>query len=246
MTEPSPIAPHPPLQSYYGDESREQFVREIFDDTAPWYDTVGSIMSLGSGERYRLDALARAGVKPGIRMLDVATGTGVVARAARKLAGERGITGLDPSIGMLLAGREAQRMPCVQSVGETVPFRDDTFDLLTVGFALRHLADLNVAFREWRRVLRPGGRLLVMEITPPRSRIGFALLNLYMGRLVPMATRVRTGSAEAAKLMHYYWDTIRSCVPPDTILSAMSGAGFEDAARHVEMGIFSEYTGTKT
>jgi demethylmenaquinone methyltransferase/2-methoxy-6-polyprenyl-1,4-benzoquinol methylase len=245
MTKPS-VVPHPPLEEYYGEASkREGFVRTIFDDTAPWYDTVGAIVSFGYGDRYRNEALARAGLQRGMKVLDVATGTGVVARAAATLANERDIVTLDPSLGMLLAGRSKKRLTAVQSVGERLPFPSRTFDLLTVGFAMRHLADLRTAFDEWHRVLKPGGRILIMEITPPRSAIGYGLLSFYMGRFVPFLTRIRTGSEEAATLMRYYWDTIRLCVPPATIVATLADAGFVQVKRHVELGVFSEYGGVK-
>ena len=80
------IPPHPPLSNYYGDASkRERFVREIFDETAEWYDEIIGMLSFGSGNRYRRDALVRAGVASGAAVLDLATGTGVVARAAARV-----------------------------------------------------------------------------------------------------------------------------------------------------------------
>jgi demethylmenaquinone methyltransferase/2-methoxy-6-polyprenyl-1,4-benzoquinol methylase len=237
-----PLPPHPPLPQYYGDASqRQRFVREIFDETATWYDGIISVLSFGSGGRYRRDALVRAGLNPSTRLLDLASGTQPVARAAAAITPT--ITGADPSIGMLLAGRSKSRLTLVQTAGECLPFRDASFDLLSVGFAMRHFADLHVVFDECHRVLAPGGRLLIMEITPPRSRFGASLLRFHMNRVVPAFTRIRTGSSEAKKLLHYFWDTIETCVPPDTILQALRDSKFADVRRHVELGIFSEYTG---
>jgi len=241
---PETLPPHPVLGEYYGDASqRERFVRNIFDETAEWYDDIIGMLSFGSGNRYRRMALERAGLVPGTRLLDLATGTGVVARAAADVTAK--ITASDASIGMLLAGRRKHHLSLVQNVGERLPFRDASFDLLTVGFALRHFADLRVLFAELHRVLRPNGRVLILEITPPRSRVGNAMLRFHLGTIVPLLARFRSRSAEAQKLMHYYWDTIRSCVPPETILDALRGAGFVDAKRHVELGTFSEYTAVK-
>jgi demethylmenaquinone methyltransferase / 2-methoxy-6-polyprenyl-1,4-benzoquinol methylase len=238
------LPPHPVLEEYYGEASqRERFVRNIFDETAEWYDDIIGMLSFGSGNRYRKMALQRAGLAPGMRLLDLATGTGVVARAAAAVTNR--ITASDASIGMLLAGRRKHHLQLVQNTGERLPFRDASFDLLTVGFALRHFADLRILFAELHRVLRPNGRVLILEITPPRSRLGYALLRFHLGRIVPLLTRLRSRSAEAEKLMHYYWDTIRSCVPPEAILDALGGAGFADAKRHVELGTFSEYTAVK-
>src|ERR1051326_1101256 len=168
---PRAIPPHPPLPHYYGDASkRERFVREIFDETAEWYDGIIAMLSFGSGNRYRRDALKRAGVKSGADVLDLATGTGVVARAASLLGSD--VIGADASIGMLRAGKSTA--PKVQAKGESLPFRSHSFDFLTIGYALRHFADLRGLFVECKRVLRPGGTILILEITPPRSRVGYA------------------------------------------------------------------------
>lgn len=239
------IAPHPPLTEYYGDtEKREEYVREIFDETAPWYDWATWFLSFGSGDWYRREALRRAGLAPGMKLLDLASGTGVVARAAAQVTNEpSAIVGMDASFGMLRSGRTSSVK--VQSPAELLPLRDESFDRISIGFALRHFADLSVVFSECRRVLRPGGKLLILEITAPESRVARAFLGAYMGRFAPAVIRVRTRSARAAELFRYYWETTRDCVRPEVIVDAMRAAGFEDVQRKIELGIFSEYTGTR-
>ncbi|HEX7681494.1 MAG TPA: class I SAM-dependent methyltransferase [Thermoanaerobaculia bacterium] len=239
------VVPHPPLVDYYdAPDRRERFVRDLFDDTAPWYDWSVAFLSFGSGGRYRRDALARAGLARGQRLLDIATGTGVVARAALTITGSTNdIIGMDPSIGMLLAGREKARFPLIEGGSEHLPFRDASFDMITIGFALRHFADLDAVFRDCRRVLRPGGRILIMEITAPASRAARMFLGAYMGGVVPAMATVITRSRKVGRMLAYYWATTRDCVRPEVILAALQGAGFADANRHVELGMFSEYTG---
>ncbi|HJQ38178.1 MAG TPA: class I SAM-dependent methyltransferase [Thermoanaerobaculia bacterium] len=237
-----PVIPHPPLSKYYDDPSRrEEYVREIFDETAPWYDWAVRFMSFGSGHWYRREALKRAGLKPGMRLLDLATGTGVVARAAEEITND--IVGVDPSIGMLVSG--VMQSPKVQGAAERIPVRASSFDAVSIGFALRHFADLRGAFEECHRALRPGGRILILEITAPERRIPRALLGLYMGTIVPAAMRIRSRNARAAEMLRYYWDTTRDCVRPDVIMDALRAAGFTDVKRRVEMGIFSEYSGSR-
>ena len=240
-----PLAPHPPLTKYYGDPAhREEFVRDIFDETAPWYDWAVRFMSFGSGEWYRREALKRIGFAPGMRLLDLATGTGVVARAAAEVTKDgHAIVGVDASIGMLHSGH--MQGAKVQGAAESIPIRSESFDALTIGFALRHFADLRAVFEECHRVLRPGGRILILEITAPESRIRRALLGAYMGGVVPFAIRLRTRSARAAKLYRYYWETTRDCVRPEVILDALRAAGFTDVKRNVALGVFSEYSGTR-
>jgi demethylmenaquinone methyltransferase/2-methoxy-6-polyprenyl-1,4-benzoquinol methylase len=235
----TPLVPHPPLRDFYGDAGRrERYVRSLFDDTAPWYDIALGFLSFGSGQWYRRGALTRAGLKSGHRLLDLATGTGVVARAASSITGD--IVGADPSIGMLKAGPGA--LSKVQATSEALPFADGSFDFMTIGFALRHFADLDVVFRECRRVLRPGGRILILEITAPESRVARTLLGAYMGAVVPAVITAVTFRPRVGKLMSYYWATTRDCVRPDVIIAALRGAGFEEAKREVSLAIFSEYS----
>jgi demethylmenaquinone methyltransferase / 2-methoxy-6-polyprenyl-1,4-benzoquinol methylase len=199
----------------------------------------------GSGAWYRRQALARAGLAPGQAVLDVACGTGVLSKGARALVGESGrVLGLDASFGMLLRAREHGIRPLARGLAEALPFADASFDLLSMGYALRHVGDLRTTFREYRRVLRPGGRLLLLEITPPSSRRARGALRFYLRRIAPGLARIGRRGAEARELMEYYWDTIETCQPPDVILACLGEAGFAGAERHVELGIFSEYRAT--
>ena len=241
------LPPHPTLAQYYGhDADRPQFVRRLFDLAARDYDTIEGGMAMGSGRRYRREALRRAGLAAGMRVLDVAIGTGLVAREASRLTGDpRSVIGLDPSTGMLTEARRQLGVTGLLGVGEQLPIRAASIDFVSMGYALRHLADLGVAFREFFRVLRPGGIVCVLELTKPASRVGFAALRFYMRRIVPILTRLRTGNVEAEMLMRYFWDTVECCVPPERILGALDGAGFEDVRRTLAVGLFSEYTGRK-
>jgi demethylmenaquinone methyltransferase / 2-methoxy-6-polyprenyl-1,4-benzoquinol methylase len=239
------LAPHPTIPGHYREATeRQEYVDSLFDRAAPHYEWICKVMSLGSGALYRRQALERLGVRSGLAVLDVATGTGLVAREASALAGGSGVIGLDPSRGMLEEARRGLSAPLVQARGEALPFEDARFDVLTMGYALRHVSDLYAAFREYHRVLRPGGRVLLLEISRPASRLGLGLARLYLKRLVPLVTRLGTGSPDAKRLMDYYWDTIEHCVPPAAILDALRATGF-DAARRVQGGMLSEYTGLK-
>ncbi|KPK69760.1 MAG: dimethylmenaquinone methyltransferase [Acidithiobacillales bacterium SM23_46] len=240
-------APHPVLAEYYRNEGeRRRFVRDIFDHTAQHYDHVERMLAFGSGSWYRRKALERAGLAKGMDVLDVAVGTGLVAREAVRLSGDASrVIGLDPSRGMLAVAKRNVPIALVQAPGERLPMPNDRFDLLSMGFALRHASDLEVLFREYLRVLKPGGRVCVLEITRPRGRIGLAMLRFFLKGVVPTMTRLTTHEAEMAQLMRYYWDTIEACVPPEIVLQALRNAGFTDVRRHVELGTFSEYVATK-
>ncbi len=237
-----PVAPHPPLTGYYQEPDRRRgWVDHMFDSTARHYDWITRLMSFGSGNWYRRDALRRLGVGPGARVLDVCVGSGQVARGALELVGDAGeVVGLDASLGMLFAARRALALPLVQAYVERLPVADGAFDFVTMGYALRHVADLEGTFGEYRRVLRPGGKVLVLEITRPASPLRYRLTRCYLRRVVPALARL--GGRDARTIMQYYWDTIDSCVPPETILAAMAAAGLARPERAVLFDLFSEYT----
>lgn len=239
--------PLPPETRYWTRaDDRQRVVNALFDRSAEYYDRACGIMSFGSGQGYRREALGRAGLRPGMRVLDVGTGTGLLAREIVHLVGSSGrVVALDPSWNMMAAGRRTQSLRFVQALGERLPFPDAHFDFVTMGYALRHVPDLDQAFEEYRRVLKPGGRLLLLEITRPASRLGLAAARIYFGMVVPLLTRIGTGSANASELMRFYWETIAQCVPPETVLASLGRAGFAAPDRLVAHGIFSEYTATR-
>lgn len=236
------LPPHPPLaQHYASDTAREPFVRDLFDRGAPAYDQIDAVFSLGTGPRYRREALLRSGLAPGQRMLDVAIGTGLVAREALRILGRpEDLVGLDVSPGMLRQARSLG-LPLVQAKAEAIPLADASMDLVTVGYALRHFADLEATFAEFRRVLRPGGGVLLLEIDQPESALGQAALRFYLGRVVPALSRWIGGGRDARTMMRYFWDTIDTCVPAAVIEEALAGAGFAEVSCEVQLGIFRAY-----
>lgn len=244
--EPIGLAPHAPLPQYYRNEDEHQrFLRNMFDATAPDYERVERMLALGTGAWYRRQALRRAGVVPGMRIVDVGTGTGLLAREALKLCGERGtLTGVDPSPGMM-AQANLPGAAMLHGRAEALPCGDASADLLCMGYALRHLSDLDRALSEFHRVLRPGGRLVMLEITRPTGRLANLALKAYMRAVVPVAARLVTRNADTATLWRYYWDTIEACIPATLVLEVMRRAGFEAVDHRVELGVFYEYTARK-
>jgi demethylmenaquinone methyltransferase / 2-methoxy-6-polyprenyl-1,4-benzoquinol methylase len=242
-----PLPPHRLLTEYYPDEpSRRRQVLAWFDKSACDYDWITQAVSFGSGNWYRRQALLRAGLAPGMRALDVACGTGALTTQAQRIVGPDGeVHGLDPSTGMLLQGRSHGARSLLRGMAEDLPFTDGSFDFLSMGYALRHVADLRTTFREYRRVLAPGGRLLILEITSPRSRFSYRFLELYLGRIIPLMAGLGRGGRTSRDLMRYYWDTIANCVKPPVILAALQEAGFSPVERRAEMALFSEYTAVR-
>jgi len=231
------------MPDYYADsEDQRRFTRRLFDASAADYDRADRLLAFGSGKWYRRQALLRHGLAPGMRVIDVAMGTGLVAREALGIVGSQGsVVGVDPSVGMMSQALVAG-LGRVRGRAEALPFADASFDFLCLGYALRHLADLEGVFREFRRVLRPGGRALLLEITRPEGRVAAALLRAYLRDVVPALTRLVASSKDTPVLYRYYWDSIEACVPPARILATLDAAGLRGAAHATQLGIFSEYS----
>lgn len=239
--------PHQPIVARYGqDGDKHAYLRSLFDKSAPHYDRIGGFGFLWTGGLHRRRCLRKAGMRPGMRVLDVACGTGAVTRAiVSVLKGEGSVVGVDPSPGMLdVARRRVQGVEFRAGHAEALPAGTASVDFLSMGYALRHVAQLEAAFREYRRVLAPGGRVLILEISRPRTRLGFVLARAYFRDILPALSRLATRSKDAHELMRYYWETVDACVPPETILAALREVGFVDVQRRVELGIFSAFTAT--
>lgn len=247
VTGPS-VAPIPPMPEHYVDsDARREWLRNIFDETAKDYDRVEAVMSLGTGRGYRRDALVRAGLSPGMCVLDVAMGTGLVAREAMRIVGSGGrVVGLDPSSGMLERARAGLGVEAIVGVAESLPFPDATFDFISMGYALRHISDLSHAFAEFARVLKPQGRACILEMTRPNSVVGRTLMRAHIGAANVVARCVSSAATRTPELWRYYWKTIDQCVTPRCVVEAMRIAGFEDASCRRTLGIFSEFVGSRS
>ena len=241
------FTPHRALAPYYQKhEDKQAFLRTIFDESAAHYERIVGWGFFGTGNWYRRGALKRAGLQAGMQVVDVASGTGTTARVAADLTGgPEYVTCVDPSLGMLQESERRLRARHVQGTADSIPLPDATFDFLSMGFALRHVENLKSAFAEFQRVLKPSGRLLIMEITKPKGRFAARLMRLYFRDIMPRFAHLLTGSRKAAYLMEYYWETMDQMVDPECVLEALASAGLEEPRRHAIGSVFSEYTAAK-
>ena len=144
--------------------------------------------------------------------------------------------------------REARRVhagPLVQGRAEAIPLRGDTFDMLSMGFALRHVATLETAFTEYRRVLKPGGACSCSRSRGRASAVIRWAIRVYFQRVLPLIIRIGTRSPDARLLMKYYWDTIDQCVPPPMILAALRADRLCRRPVPLVGGCLSEYVARK-
>jgi demethylmenaquinone methyltransferase/2-methoxy-6-polyprenyl-1,4-benzoquinol methylase len=196
-------------------------VRTMFDRIAPVYDVMNRIMTAGLDRTWRRLAV-EAVVQPGDRVLDACCGTGDLALAAEREGGI--VTGLDFSAEMLARARhKAGSVTWVQGDLLALPFEDGSFDAATVGFGVRNVDDLEAGLRELRRVLRPGGRLAILEITQPRGPLR-PFFSLWFDRVVPLLGRVLPGG----QAYTYLPASVRRFPGADGLTALMREAGFED------------------
>lgn len=237
----------PSLNKYFsGEEERRKVTRNMFDQAAPGYDAAERLTGLGSGPWYRKEVLMRNGLQRGMHILDVAAGTGLVTTAAREIVGAEGrVVALDPSPGMLAELRKKVDVEIIEGYAEDIPLPDGEVDFISMGYALRHVGDVDRAFSEYFRVLRDGGQVCLMEISRPESRVGRWVLTAYIRGIVPLLSRLLGYRDGIGRLWEYYGATINAAIDPDAMLAALRRAGFVDVRCSVTFGIFREYLATR-
>ena len=194
-------------------------VRSMFDRIAPVYDAMNRVMTAGLDRRWRREA-AEAVVRPGDRVLDACCGTGDLAIAGAEAGGK--VTGIDFSKPMLDRARvKAPELEWIEGDALALPFENESFDAATVGFGVRNLAELDKGLRELRRVLRPGGRLAILEITRPRGVLA-PFYRLWFDVLIPVAGKVLPGGSAYT----YLPASVRRFPDPEGLARLMDEAGF--------------------
>lgn len=230
----APPAPSGDGRSSTDEQSpKAQRVRAMFSEIAPTYDLLNRLLSFGVDQRWRSQA-ARAVLAPfaaqqGVRVLDVASGTGDLSLALKRHRPDAEVVGADFAEPMLERARvkAAKRGLAVEFIvadGTDLPFPDASFDAVTIGYGLRNFADPDAGLREFRRVLKPGGRLAVLEFPPPPKGAFGALFRFYFRRLLPQLGGLVSGKRSAYA---YLPESVFAFFEPRELEKRMYAAGFE-------------------
>jgi demethylmenaquinone methyltransferase/2-methoxy-6-polyprenyl-1,4-benzoquinol methylase len=222
----------------------EPQVRAMFDRIASFYDVMNSVMTAGLHHRWRRRAADLAAVGPGSRALDVATGTGDLAvELGRRVGADGEVVGSDFSEEMLtLARRKAPGLRFEWGNALDLPYEDGRFDAATVGFGARNFSDLDRGLAEMARVVRPGGRVVVLEITTPQRPPLSTFFQVWFDRIVPLIGRL-TGESVAYS---YLPSSVRRFPAPEGLAAAMARAGLSDIRWILTAGgIIAIHVGTK-
>ena len=237
----------------YGSDGRRksQQVREMFDNIAPAYDFMNRAMTLGGIDKlWRRKAIRMLAADRPRRILDVATGTGDLAiQLARQIPGSE-VTGIDLSEGMIEVGRRkvdraslADRITLRQGDCLQLPFADATFDAVTVAYGVRNFENLEQGYREMLRVLRPGGRLIVIELSTPRNPLVKPLYRAYTRWMIPAVGRLVSKDVRAYS---YLPESIAAVPQREKMTAIMDRVGFSDTAfRSLTLGVCCIYSATK-
>lgn len=232
-------------------DDKARRVRGVFDSVAGNYDLMNDLMSAGTHRLWKRFTLAVANLRPGQRALDVAGGTGDLAAGLARQVGSRGLVVLsDINAAMLARGRDrlidegfVDSIGYVQANAERLPFPENTFDCITIGFGLRNVTDKSAALSSMRRALKPGGQLLVLEFSRPTVPALKPLYDAYSFRVLPLLGRLVAGDEAGYR---YLAESIRMHPDQATLLQMMQDAGLEGCRYHnLSGGIVAVHRGYK-
>lgn len=213
-------------------EQKADMVAGVFHSVAAKYDIMNDVMSFGIHRMWKRFTIESAGARPGMKVLDLAGGTGDLTAKFSHIVGERGqVTLADINDSMLKVGREKLRdkgivgnVNYVQANAEALPFPDNHFDIITIAFGLRNVTDKDAAISSMLRVLKPGGKLLVLEFSKPKHDVMRKIYDLYSFKIMPKMGALITQDADSYE---YLAESIRMHPDQETLKGMMQTAGFE-------------------
>lgn len=237
-------------------EGKEEYIKDVFTEIADYYDEMNDIMSMGMVQGWHKFMMRKAGDISGKKCLDVGTGTGEIAFHVARAAGPGStVIGVDITPRMLeLAEKKESELDLPVKidwrVGDALKldFEDDTFDLVTSGYMLRNVCDILQAVTEMHRVLAPGGKVIVAELSKPKNAIVRFGYNIYMKRVKRMGRKYDKGKSIDGRHSAYEWLTtsIEGFPYGEDMVKVFKRAGFDDAHFYVKsFGAVNIYVGTK-
>ena len=232
-------------------DDKEQLVRGVFDSVASRYDIMNDLMSAGIHRLWKRFTIELSAVRPGQTVLDIAGGTGDLSARFSTLVGAEGRVILaDINASMLAVGRDKLldagafgNLHMVQCDAQTLPFPDNSIDCITIAFGLRNVTDKDLALQSMERILKPGGRLLVLEFSKPTSALLQKVYDTYSFRILPMMGRLVANDEDSYR---YLAESIRQHPDQETLLGMMEEAGYVDCQYHnMTGGIVAVHRGIK-
>ena len=232
-------------------EEKAKKVADVFHSVANKYDVMNDLMSFGIHRIWKRFTIELSGVRKGQQVLDVAGGTGDLSRAFSRLVGPQGRVILsDINSSMLKVGRDrlldqgiSSNLDYVQANAECLPFADNSFDCITIAFGLRNVTDKDAALRSLTRVLKPGGRLLVLEFSKPSNPLFSKIYDAYSFSLLPVVGKLVTGDSDSYR---YLAESIRMHPDQQTLKAMMEKAGLARCEYHnMTGGIVAIHKGIK-
>lgn len=230
---------------------KASLVAEVFRSVAPKYDLMNDVMSMGMHRLWKRYTINEAALREGQKVLDVASGTGDLAKAFAKIVGKSGqVIMTDINEAMLMVGRDrltdagvVGNIECVQADAENLPFADNYFDCITIAFGLRNVTNKDAALRSMYRILKPGGKLLILEFSQADNPILSKLYDFYSFNVIPKMGEVVTNDRDSYQ---YLVESIRMHPNQATLKSMLETAGFEDVTYHnMNGGIVALHKGWK-
>ncbi|HTM63902.1 MAG TPA: bifunctional demethylmenaquinone methyltransferase/2-methoxy-6-polyprenyl-1,4-benzoquinol methylase UbiE [Gammaproteobacteria bacterium] len=214
-------------------DEKAGLVAEVFRSVAPKYDLMNDLMSFGMHRLWKKFTIQQAAIKPGHRILDVASGTGDLAMAFARLTGPTGMVIMtDINEAMLNTGRDrlldagiCGNIECVQADAENLPFADNDFDRVTIAFGLRNVTNKLAALKSMYRVLKPGGKLLVLEFSKATTPLLSKIYDLYSFNVIPKIGGIVANDTDSYQ---YLVESIRMHPDQETMKNMMQEAGFDD------------------
>lgn len=206
---------------------RARYVQDMFTQIAPHYDLMNRLMTVGQDAVWRKQVIRRARLTPGSSLLDLGSGTGDLAGEALRQYPEIKVVAADFTLQMMLFGKKrypSRNLGWSAADARRLPFPDQAFDAVVSGFLLRNVVDLSQSLAEQHRVLKPGGRLVALDTTPPAHNILAPFIRVHLHTIIPTLGRLISGKAEAYQ---YLPDTTENFLQAERLASRLVSAGFQ-------------------